>query len=199
MLNNCNSNKWGIGMQKINYLAVIAGIAALASLALPWFVGGFDTIDVHMEFTAYLFQIGGIVNNVSQNTFVSVWFGWAAIAFLTIGAVNSFAGSLIVGKKGRLLILSAGIFAILSMAVFGAGLVNSDFVSSDLNPRYTISYFPNSFNLTDAQIDDWYDSSWSINYGFWLALSAGIIAFASLITHNTTKLATSQPTETANQ
>jgi hypothetical protein len=170
-------------MRKINYLAIIAGVVALASLVLPWFVGGFDTNGVHMEFTAYLYQITGVVNNVSQTTFVSIWFGWAAIAFLLIAAVNSLTGSLIVGKKGQLLILSAGIFAILSMVVFGAGIVNSDFVSSDLNPRYTISYFPNTFGLTDAQIDDMYDSSWSINYGFWLALVVGIIAFASLITH----------------
>jgi len=178
-------------MHKINYLAVIAGAVALASLFLPWFMGGFDTSDVHMEFTAYLFQIVGVVNNVSQTTFVSVWFGWAAIALLLIGAVNSFAGSLIIGKRGQVLILSAGIFALLSMVVFGAGLVNSDFVSSDLNPRYTISYFPNTFGLTDAQIDDWYHSSWSINYGFWLALAAGIIAFASLITHKTAKVTAS--------
>ncbi len=186
-------------MRKINYLAIIAGIVALVSLVLPWFIGGFDTSDVHMEFTAYLYQITGVVNTVSQTTFVSVWFGWAAIAFLLIGAVNSFTGSLIVGKKGQLLILSAGIFAILSMVVFGAGIVNSDFASSDLNPRYTISYFPNTFGLTDAQIDGMYDSSWSLNYGFWLALAAGIIAFAALVTHNTSKLAASKPTQTTNQ
>ncbi len=179
----------GLELRKINYLAIIAGAIALASFVLPWFAGRFSSSDVNMEFTAYLYQIAGAANSVSQTTFVSIWFGWVAIAFLLIAAFNSFAGSVSVGKKGQLLILSAGILAILSMVVFAAGLVNSDFVASDINPRYTINYFQNSFGLTDEQIDAWYSSSWSISYGFWLALAAGIVAFASLVTHNTTKAA----------
>lgn len=42
---------------KINYLAIIAGVMSLVSLVLPWFVGGFDASGVHMEVTAYLYQI----------------------------------------------------------------------------------------------------------------------------------------------
>jgi hypothetical protein len=79
------------------------------------------------------------------------------------------------------------------MAVFGAGILNSDFVNNDLNPAYTLSYFPNSFGLTPQQIDmDWYVYSWSLNIGFWAALAAGIIAFASLVIHKTNKTETAK-------
>jgi hypothetical protein len=174
---------------KINFIAIIAGILALASLALPWFVGGFNSSDVNMEFTAYLYQIAGVVNSVSQTVTVAVWFGLVAVAFLLIAAVSSFVGSFVVGKKGQLLILAAGILALMSMVVFGAGILNSNFVVEELNPRYTLSYFPNNFGLTADQIDNgWYDYSWSLSIGFWLALGSAIVAFVSLVTHNMQKV-----------
>jgi hypothetical protein len=173
---------------RLNYLAIIAGIIALISLAFPWFIGGFNASDVKMQFTASLYQITGVVNNVTQTVTIAVWFGVTATAFLIIAAICAFSGSFVAGKKGQLLILAAGILALMSMVVFGAGIANSNFAVMDLNPRYTLSYFPNNFGLTADQIDNnWYNYSWSLSFGFWLALAAGIIAFASLITHNMKK------------
>ncbi len=126
MLNSAISTNQGMAkLRKINYLAIIAGIIALISLALPWFNGGFKGDIYDMQFTASLYQIMGTVNGVSQTTFASVWFGWAAIAFLLIGIINSLVGSITIGKKGQLLILSAGILALMSMVVFGAGMLTA--------------------------------------------------------------------------
>ncbi len=192
--------KRGAGLVKINYIAVVSGILAIISLALPWFNGAFKGITYDMQFTASLYQISGVVNGISETTFVNIWFGLVAVVFLLITVVSSFVGSMIAGKKGQLLILSAGILALMSMVVFGAGMLNSDFAKEELNPAYTLSYFPDSFGLTTQQIDaDWYTYSWSLNFGFWTALAAGIIAFASLVTHNTTKMVASKASQIATQ
>lgn len=185
-------------MRKINYLALIAGILALVTLALPWFNGAFKGETNDMQFTASLYQISGTVNGTSESTIALVWFGLVSIAFLVVSAVASFAGSVFVGKRGQMLILFGGILALLSMAVFGAGMLNSDFANMDLNPAYTLSYFPDNFGLTAQQIDaDWYHYSWSLNVGFWMALVTGIIGFASLVVHNPKKQVLAEPVKVA--
>jgi hypothetical protein len=185
-------------LRKINYLAIIAGILAVVSLALPWFDGGFKGEIYDMKFTASLYQIAGTVNGVSETVFVSIWFSLVAVAFLVISAVGSFVGSVTLGKKGQLLILTGGILALMSMVVFGAGILNSDFANMHLNPEYTVSYFPDHFGLTTQQInEDWYHYSWSLNVGFWVALAAGIVAFVSLVVHGTKKQALTQQVQAA--
>ena len=185
-------------MRKINYLAIIAGILAVVSLALPWFDGGFKGDIYDMQFSASLYQISGTVNGMSETTFTLLWFSLVAVAFLVISAVSSFVGSVTVGKKGQLLILMGGILALMSMVVFGAGILNSNFVVMHLNPLYTLSYFQDQFGLTSQQISmDHYVYSWSLNVGFWAAFVAGILAFASLVAHKINRAASTKPVKTA--
>jgi hypothetical protein len=185
-------------LRKRNYLAIIAGILALVTLALPWFNGAFKGETNDMQFTASLYQISGTVNGTSESTVALVRFGLVAVAFLVIAAVASFAGSIVMGKKGQMLILTGGILSLLSIVVFGAGMLNSDFADMDLNPSYTLSYFPDHFGLTTQQIDaDWYHYSWSLNIGFYMALVTAIIGFASLVVHNQKKPVLAEPVKVA--
>ncbi len=179
-------------MLKINYVAIVAGIIALASLFLPWFVVNLNltTTETEVKFTAYLYQIVGASNGVSQTTPISIWFGWAVIAFMIIAAVCAFAGSFLAGKKGKLLIYITGILAILSIVVFAVGLFTSDFTGKE-GFEYTLSYFTNNLGLSNEQLDSNRTSVWSIDtigYGVWLALVAAIVAFAAIIIHNVGKV-----------
>jgi hypothetical protein len=189
----------GSKMRKFNYLALAAGIFALASLFLPWFVGEFNltTTGTKVEFTAYLYQIIGTVNGTSQTAALSIWFGLTVVAFGVIAAVSAFTGSFIGGKKGKLLIYITGILSILSIVIFFVGLVTSKFIGSN-GFVYALSYFSNNLGLTNAQVNSHLDFVFSIGtigYGAWLALIAGIIAFAAIIMHPTAKGSAAKSTE----
>jgi hypothetical protein len=174
-------------MRKINYLAIAAGVLALVSLSLPWFSVNNNLIPsgITVLFTAYLYQIVGTANGASQTISAAIWFAVTAIAFLALSAVCAFAGSFIAGKKGKLLIYITGILSILSIVVFALGLFSSDFVGSN-GFEYTLSHFSNNLGLTAEQINGTHRSTFSVDmigYGMWLALVAGIIAFAAIIMH----------------
>lgn len=187
-------------MRKINYLAIVAGVIALTSLFLPWFVMDFTlkATNTTVNFTAYLYQIVGSVDSgVSQTVSVNVWFGLTAITFMAIAAVCAFAGSLITGKKGKMLIYVTGTLSILAIIVFAMGLISSDFSGND-GFEYTLTYFQNNLDLTDQQIYGGRTAPFSIGmigFGIWLALVAGIIAFAAIIMHSADKVPVEKPLE----
>ena len=187
-------------MRKVNYLAIVAGIIALTSLFLPWFVMNFTlkATNTIVNFTAYLYQISGSVDvGASQTASINVWFGLTAIAFIVVAAVCAFTGSLMPGKKGKMLIYVTGILSILSIIIFALGLISSDFAGND-GFEYTLTYFQNNLGLTDQQINGGRTGAFNIGmigYGIWLALVAGIIAFAAIIMHSTDKAPVAKPLE----
>ncbi len=174
---------------KINYLAIVAAVLAFAALVLPWFAvtmtAPYTEPPTNMEYTVYLYQVAGTVNGTSLTTTANVWFVWGALALVLVAAICSLAGSVFATKKGQLLILAAGIMALLSMVVFGAGLLNSQYVDVNTEPQAVLSLFPaGAFGLSAAVIEDYYHFSWTLSFGFWLALVSAILCFASLVTHS---------------
>ncbi len=168
---------------KVNYFGIIAAVLALASLALPWFSVTMTAYGepIKMQFTSYLWQIQGTVNGVSATAFPNVWFVWGALALTVVVAVACLAGSFFAGRKGLLLLLVAGILALLAMVVFGAGLLSSNYANADSEPASVMGLFSsNAFGITvDSAMQYSYDFVWYLSYGFWLAIGAAIMGFVA--------------------
>ena len=123
-----------------------------------------------------------------------------ALALITLTALLCFTGSLIADRKGQLLLLLAGIAAILAVVIFGAGLLNSDYANPRLEPAAAMNLFEaNTFGITaDEAMESSYDFVWWLGYGFWLALATAVIAFVATVvpsikkkpqTHNNVSIA----------
>jgi len=154
---------------KINYIGIVAGIIAIISIALPWWtvsyeVGGSGSLN-----------LWGVSNGGTEVRF-EWWFTSAAFAFLIIGGILGIVGSVIVGKRGKLILLGAGALSILSLIIFVAG-----FVSHEDWSQYTIFGSGTLFGV---------DYTSYLSFGFWLALVAAILAFVSTLKHPTAAAAT---------
>lgn len=176
---------------KLNYFGLAAGILAIASLLLPWFTVNMTASfeEITMDFTAYLYQVQGTVNSISATVFPNVWFVLGALGLVIITVIFSFAGGLLIGRKGQILLLAAGITALLSMVMFGGGLLMSDYASTDLEPAAVMNLFqPNAFGITaDAAMEKSYDFVWWLSFGFWLTIVAGILAFVAAVAPSLSK------------
>jgi hypothetical protein len=136
-----------------------------------------------MTFDAYLYQLQGTVNGANASVFPAVWFVYAALAMMVLTVVFCLSGSLLTGRKGQLLLLFAGILALLSMAVFGAGLLMSDYAQTNREPGALMNLYPSgAFALTaDQAMEDIYHFTWWLSYGFWLTLVSAIISFVATV------------------
>ncbi len=176
---------------KLNYVGLAAAILAIASLALPWFNVSMTGIGENNEmvFNAYLYQIQGTVNGVSATAFPAVWFIYIALALIAITVVCCAAGSFLAGRRGQVLLLLAGILALMSMVAFGGGLLNSNFAVTDAEPAAVMNLFPSAaFPITaDAAMEDSYHFTWWLSYGFWLVIVAAIVAFVGAVVPSLSK------------
>jgi hypothetical protein len=172
-------------MLKVNFVGLVAGVTALVALALPWLTVSSTAVfdDITMVFTVYLYQVQGTINATSATTFPNVWFTLGALALIILTAVFSFAGSLIANRKSQPLLLLAGITGILTVVVFGIGLLNSDYANTHLEPAAVMNLFEaNAFGITaDQAMESSYDFVWWLGYGFWLALVTALIAFVAAV------------------
>ena len=174
---------------KINYIGIVAGILALISLALPWwtmtisgtFMGG--DISVYTHDAKVTREIIGFKETKSIVDDFSIWYGYAALALIVIAGVAGIVGSLVVGKNGKVILIVAGILALLSIIIFAAGLQSE---LSKLSKKAPVPGFPTvglfssgSWSYMGATMD----YSTYLTFGFWLALVAAIIAFISLLKH----------------
>lgn len=165
---------------KINYIGIVAGIIAFISLALPWWTMTMSAEVMGMKISAgvsvYPSQATASAMGASQTVAMELWFGWAALALIIIAGVAAIVGSLIIGKNGKMILVVAGILALLSIIIFAVGL------QGELSKAAPVSGFPivglfssGSWSFMGASLD----YSTYLSFGFWLALVAAIIAFIS--------------------
>ena len=176
---------------KANFVGLAAGLTAIIALALPWLTVSSTAVieDITMDFTVYLYQVQGIINGTSATTFPNVWFTLAALALITLTTLLCFTGSLLSNRKGQLLLLLAGIAAILTVVVFGVGLLNSDYANPHLEPAAAMNLFEaNAFGITaEEAMESSYDFVWGLGYAFWLALATAVIAFVAAVVPSLSK------------
>jgi uncharacterized membrane protein len=175
---------------KVNYIGIIAGIIAFASLFLSWFTIKLWTENLNstMEFAANLFQLTGTVEGVTKTISLTVWFNVGALILMMISGLACLVGSTVVERRRTMILIVSCVLPLIAMAVFGFGLANSSLAVERINPGYTISQFPEgSFGLSAEQsMQRSYDYSWAIGIGFWFALIAAILALvAALVSRKT--------------
>ena len=149
-------------------------------------------IRVSADVSVYLYQASASAMGVSQIVAMELWFGWAALALVVIAGIAGIVGSVIVGKTGKLILIVAGILALLSIIIFAAGL------QSELSTEAPVSGFPEvglfssgSYDFMGASMD----YSTYLSFGFWLALVAAILTFVSLPRHPTVEQLLPPPPE----
>jgi hypothetical protein len=177
---------------KINYIGVIAGILAFLSLAFPWWVMSMSAtaleITISGEISMFLYQTTSSVMGMSQTVMMDLWFCWVALALIVMSGVAGIAGSVLIGEKGKRILLIAGILALLSIIIFAVGLQNELAKAPPVSGFPSVGLFSSgSFNYMEG-ISMQYLSYLTI--GFWLALVAAIMALVSLAKHPTTETGT---------
>jgi len=184
---------------KINYIGIAAAIIAFISLALPWwtmsmsarveFMGIKESMSADISVYTYDARasakaIGVKVSESIVDDF-SIWYGYTALALIVTAGVAGIAGSLIVGKNGKMILFVAGILALLSILIFAAGLQSelsklTEAAGETLPGLPEVSLFSSgSYTFMGASMD--YSSY--LTFGFWLALVAAIVAFISSLKH----------------
>ncbi|MDH5443857.1 MAG: hypothetical protein OEY99_08080 [Aigarchaeota archaeon] len=152
---------------KRNLLGVASAIMSFNSLALPWWVW--------LKGTDYflLFPWGDEVVAAAPPgwrwKFLNTSAIQAALAFILISGILVLVGSLVVGKRGRILLVVAGIFAVLSIGIFAVGLESSPIIWYPGVPRIFYSSM-HAFYPSDRWLA-------YLSFGFWTALVAAILAF----------------------
>lgn len=173
---------------KVDYLGVVTAIIALISLILPWWtmtisatIGG---VTASGDWSIYLYQTRVSGTEVSKAVFLNMWFGTAALILLVIGSIAGIVGSLIIGKKGKILLAVTGILSLLSIIIFAVGLQNELSTNPLLPSDQLVGLFSSgSFTFMEKSLQ--YFTYLSL--GFWLALVAVIMSFISSIKHSTIK------------
>jgi hypothetical protein len=170
---------------KVNYIGVVAAVMALISLVLPWWTMAISATIGHEtasgDLSIYLYQTRFSGIEVSEAVFLNMWFGTAALILLVIGGIAGIVGSLIIGKKGKILLAVTGILSLLSIIIFVVGLQNELSTNPPLPVDQLVGLFSSgSFTFMEESLQ--YFTYLSL--GFWLALVAAILAFVSMLKHS---------------
>lgn len=148
-------------------------------------------VELSVDTSVYPHQATASTMGMSATVAMELWYGWAALVLIVIAGIASIVGSLIIGKTGKMLLIVAGILALLSIIIFAVGL------QGELSKAPPVSGYP-SVDLFSSGSWDYMgvtmDYSSYLTFGFWLALVAAILAFISLLKHPAAPLPTSPPT-----
>ena len=174
---------------RANWIGLISSILMFISLALPWasfsyykLAGTFPYFQkdysLHIGLSIYSYGLVGSANGVTRfEAFPNLSYIIFFVPLLVAGLIG-VCGSLIFSKKGKRLLVLAGILAIISLPLFYVGLEIA-VLSLPPNEFYTFGAFPSpsAFGLTGTAFENLHSDN---GIGFlWLPLIAGIISIIS--------------------
>ncbi|MFX1538017.1 MAG: hypothetical protein ACFFDI_27805 [Promethearchaeota archaeon] len=144
-----------------------------------------------MSISVNPYQATSSTMGMSTSVAMNLWYGSAALALIVIVGIAAIVGSLIIGKNGKMILIVAGILALLSIVIFAAGLHGELSNAPVLSDYPTVGLFSSgSWDYLSVSME--YSSY--LTFGFWLALVAAILAFISFPKHPTETLPASLPT-----
>ena len=130
--------------------------------------------------SVYPYQATASALGVTQTVAMELWFGSAALVLIVMAGVLGIVGSLVIGKNGKMILVVAGILALLSIIIFAVGLQGELSKAAPVSGFPVVSLFSSgSYSFGAASMD----YSTYLSFGFWLALVAAIIAFISSLKH----------------
>ena len=153
----------------------------------------FTGMTVGVDVLVYPYEVKMSAMGVSASVPMDLWYANAALALIIIASVAGIVGSLIVGKNGKMILVVAGILALLSIIIFAVGLQGelSNLTAVGL-PEVGL-FSSGTWSFMGASLN----YSTYLSFGFWLALVAAIIAFISSGKHPMAPLPAPPATPTA--
>ena len=162
---------------KVNIIGVASAIIALASLALPWWTMTISLLKTPFSWDMYTWGVGSPTEGDALLFDFADSYGYAALAFIVVGAILRLAGSVTVRRRGWTILATSGILIILAAVIFVAGLA-ADPALADATPSIGI------FESKEVTILEFsYSISTYLHIGFLLAIIAAILASISLLRH----------------
>lgn len=166
---------------KPNHLAIIGGILAIVSLALPWWTMSVSFTNrtgtpIDVSVYPYSVQVNGKPVNLSVQ---ELMFGWAALAFTVIGGVAGIIAGVKPGSRrmkgyyGRR--FNIGILGLLSVILFAVVLQSE--LDGTLGLSSVMLFGSGQLYFTEYGINANANYFSYLSFGFWLALAAAITLF----------------------
>jgi hypothetical protein len=152
--------------RKLNYVGILGGILALASLVMPWWTAT-ATVPViglgnstAIDFPLYLYKASAnVLANPPRIVTLDLWFCWAALALAALAALWAIVGSAVSGR-GKWMLVIGGVVALISIIVFGVGLQDE------------LSRTGSGLDLFKMVSSSWGTITTYLSFGFWAALIA---------------------------
>jgi hypothetical protein len=101
---------------------------------------------------------------------MNFWYAWTALVLIIVGGSLGILGSLI--QNTRLALLAGGIFTLMAVVIFAAGLQNQLSTTPPVQGGPMVGLFSSGTYLGIGYTT-------YLSYGFWLALVAAILMFAA--------------------
>jgi hypothetical protein len=164
---------------KVNVIGVASAIIAFASLALPWWTMTISLLETPLSWNMYTWGVRSPTEIVGDSLLFDFadWYRYAALAFIVVGVILGLVGSVTVGRRGWNILATSGISMILAAIIFVAGLA-TDPALADATPPIGI------FESKEVTILEFsYSISTYLHIGFFLAITAAILASISLLRH----------------
>ena len=163
---------------KVNVIGVASVIIALVSLALPWWTMTLSLLETPLSWNVYTWGVRSPTEGDLLFDFADSY-RYAALSFIVVGAFLGLAGSVTVGRRGWTVLATSGILIILAAVIFVAGLA-TDPALAGATPPIGI------FEHKEVRILGFsYSISTYLHIGFFLAVTAAILASISLLRHPT--------------
>jgi hypothetical protein len=164
---------------KVNVIGVASAIIALASLVLPWWTMTISLLETPFSWDMYTWGVRSPTEGDSLLFDFADSYRYAALSFIVVGAILGLAGSLTFGRKGWTILATSGISIVLAAIIFVLGLA-TDPALADATPPIGI------FESKEVTILEFsYSISTYLHIGFFLAITAAILASISLLRHPT--------------
>ena len=161
---------------KVNVIGVASVIIALVSLALPWWTMTLSLLETPLSWDVYTWVVRSPTEGDLLFDFADSY-RYAALSFIVVGAILGLAGSVTVGRRGWTVLATSGILIILAAVIFVAGLA-TDPALAGATPPIGI------FESKEVRILGFsYSISTYLHIGFFLAITAAILASISLLRH----------------
>jgi uncharacterized integral membrane protein len=152
--------------RKLNYVGILGGILALASLVMPWWTAT-ATVPViglgnstAIDFPLYLYKASAnVLASPPRIVTLDLWFCWATLALAALAALWAIVGSAVSGR-GKWMLVIGGVIALISIIVFAVGLQNE------------LSRTGSGLDLFEMVSSSWGTFTTYLSFGFWAALVA---------------------------
>jgi hypothetical protein len=164
---------------KVNVIGAASAIIALVSLALPWWTMTLSLLETPLSWDVYTWGVRSPTEGDSLLFDFADSYRYAALSFIVVGAFLGLAGSVTVGRRGWTVLATSGILIILAAVIFVTGLA-TDPALAGATPPIGI------FESREVSILGFsYGISTYLHIGFFLAVTAAILASISLLRHPT--------------